>query len=79
VIIDGEKFRIDMLFLPEMLAVEPSGFRWHSGRLKWGIDRRRERMLVSMGYRIFPVTWNDVKYERAETIRLLRRALSVAA
>jgi very-short-patch-repair endonuclease len=79
VVVDGKKYRIDLAYTDDLVAVEPSGFRWHSGRLRWGIDQRRAGELASVGWRIVPVTWWDLQHEPDVVLRLIRRALTMAA
>jgi len=75
----GQEMRIDFAYVDQMLAVEADGFRWHSGRLKWGIDRRRAAMLAALGWRIFPITWGDIQLDPLGTLAMLDEALLTAA
>jgi len=72
VAVRGKRFRIDLCYPPPIkLAIEPSGFRWHTGRLRWGVDQRRIALLTSLGYGWLPVTWGDVTIEPFETLGII--------
>jgi very-short-patch-repair endonuclease len=73
----GEGFRIDIAFPREKLAVEPMGYRWHATRKDWARDRRREGLLIERGWRVLPVTWEDLKRPE-KLVERIRAALGVA-
>jgi very-short-patch-repair endonuclease len=73
----GEGFRIDIAFPRERLAVEPMGFRWHASRKDWTRDRRREALLIERGWRVLPVTWEDLERPE-ELVERIRAALAAA-
>jgi very-short-patch-repair endonuclease len=75
---NGKKIRLDFAYPDLMIAIEADGFRWHHGRLKWGLDRRRAAILGALGWRIIPVTWSDV-CDPTEILPILALALPMAA
>jgi very-short-patch-repair endonuclease len=75
---NGKSYRIDFAYPDLMIAVEADGFRWHSGKLKWGIDRRRAAVLAALGWRIIPITWSDI-LDPTEILTILDIALPKAA
>ena len=56
------------------LALEADSYRHHAGRLAWSRDHTRNRLVVSLGWRIVPVTWTDLVDAPDELIATLRRA-----
>jgi len=76
VVIDGVKYRLDFAYPDQLVGVEPAGFRWHSGRLRWGQDLRRAAALAAAGWRIVPVTSTDAQEDPDRIVRLIRRALA---
>jgi very-short-patch-repair endonuclease len=70
----GEGFRTDIAFPREKLAVEPMGYRWHASKKDWARDRRREALLIERGWRVLPVTWEDLKRPE-ELVERIRAAL----
>ena len=57
--------------------MECDSFEWHGYRLAWKRDRRRVASLEAQGWRIVPVTWDDVADRRAETVARIRTALEI--
>ncbi len=56
------------------LALEADSYRHHAGRLAWSRDHTRNRLVVSVGWRIVSVTWTDLVDAPEELIATLRRA-----
>jgi very-short-patch-repair endonuclease len=56
------------------LALEADSYRHHAGRLAWSRDHTRNRLVVSLGWRIVAVTWTDLVDASEEFIATLRRA-----
>ena len=56
------------------LGLEANNYRHHAGRITWGRDQTRNNLLVSLGWRILPVTWEDMVERPRELIATLRRA-----
>ena len=70
-----ERFRLDFAWPTASVAVECDGFEWHGNRIAWKRDRRRMARLELLGWRIVPVTWDDVAQRPRETVARVRRAL----
>lgn len=57
------------------LVVECDGFAYHSGRREYREDRRRDRALAALGYRVLRFTWDDIMADPACVVRAVRAAL----
>lgn len=66
---------IDFAFPDVKVAIEADGFRWHSGRARWDIDRARRNELTLLGWRIIHVTWTEFARDPESVIDSIRRAL----
>lgn len=60
VVIDGEKFFIDVTFPKIKLAVELDGFEHHSTPEAMTRDRRRQNALVKAGWTVLRFTWGSI-------------------
>jgi very-short-patch-repair endonuclease len=69
--------RLDIAFPEEKLTVEPMGYRWHGSRTAWARDVARDRDLLAAGWRVFPVTKEDLKSPSA-LVAKIRQALAAA-
>ena len=68
--------RVDCRWADERLTVELDGYRYHSSRHAWELDRRREREAYARGDQFRRYTYGDV-FERPEPmLRELRSVLS---
>ena len=70
----GRRAFLDYAWPDMRLALEADSYRHHGGRLAWARDHTRNAVLVSLGWRILPVTWGDMVETPDELIELLRRA-----
>ena len=70
----GRRVVLDYAFPEVLLALEADSYRHHSSRIDWSRDRTRNRLLTAIGWRILPVTWDDLA-EPAEMIDAVGRGL----
>jgi very-short-patch-repair endonuclease len=56
----GRVVVLDYAYPDELVALEADSYRHHSSRTDWGRDRVRNRLLTAIGWRILPVTWDDL-------------------
>lgn len=70
----GQRAVLDYAYPDGLLALEANSYRHHSSRTDWGRDRVRNRRLTAIGWRILPVTWDDLA-EPADMIDAIRRGL----
>ena len=77
--IRGAKYRLDFAFPILKVAVEGHGFATHGRRIAHVRDNRRLADLVGAGWRVVPVTWEDVTSNPAGVIQLVGSALLEAA
>jgi hypothetical protein len=68
--------RIDIAFPGARLGLEYDSYLWHSARTDWERDHKRTSDLVVSGWRILPVTLEDVREGRDAFLAKLRRALA---
>jgi very-short-patch-repair endonuclease len=69
------KRRIDAAFVDAKLAVEMDSYLHHSSRSDWAKHKRKQRDLVAAGWRVLPVTKEDLREDRATFVLRLREAL----
>jgi very-short-patch-repair endonuclease len=50
-------FHLDIAFPPALLAVEIDGYRFHSSRDAFELDRQRQNALVCVGWTVLRFTW----------------------
>jgi very-short-patch-repair endonuclease len=56
----GRRVVLDYAYPEDLLALEADSYRHHSSRSDWSRDHKRNRLLTAMGWRILPVTWDDL-------------------
>ena len=66
---------LDIAYPDVRLGIEADSYRHHSSRTDWGRDRTRNRMLTALGWRILPVTWEDLVPTADEVLALVARSL----
>lgn len=77
--IAGCRYRLDFAWPSFRVAVEADGFAAHGGRRAFHADRRRTASLASAGWRVVPVTWEQVTQRADEWLNDLFRTLALAA
>lgn len=70
----GGKAYLDFAWPDLRLALEADSYRHHAGRLAWSRDRIRNRQLLSIGWRMVPITWEDMVEAPDELVDMLRQA-----
>lgn len=70
----GRRVVLDYAYPDDLLALEADSYRHHSSRTDWCRDHVRNRWLMAIGWRILPVTWDDLA-EPGEMIGAVRRGL----
>ncbi|HEV3497359.1 MAG TPA: DUF559 domain-containing protein, partial [Actinomycetes bacterium] len=71
---DGGSAFLDFAWPELRLGVEANSYRHHARRLDWSRDHTRNNLLTAVGWRILPVTWDDMVERPDELVDLLRRA-----
>jgi hypothetical protein len=67
---------VDCRWVEERLTVELDGYRYHSSRHAWELDRRREREAYARGDEFRRYTYGDVFEQSAPMLAELCRVLS---
>jgi very-short-patch-repair endonuclease len=75
----GRKRYLDYAYPDSMLGLEANSFRHHAGKTAWSRDNTRNAELIAEGWRIMPITDDDLTRKAAQTAEIVRRALSVSA
>ncbi|MEO9222339.1 MAG: DUF559 domain-containing protein, partial [Mycobacteriaceae bacterium] len=70
------RYRVDVAFPAERLAVEVDGWAWHHDVDRFGHDRRRQNELTNAGWRVLRFTWEQLTEEPATVIRQIRHELA---
>ncbi len=68
--------RVDCLWDEARLVVELDGGRFHGGLLARDADRRRDNHLMSQGWRVLRITWDDLCERPQEVVAWIRAALA---
>ncbi len=76
---DGRTYRLDFAWPALRVAVEADGFDAHGGRGAFERDHARLAVLCAHGWRVVPVTWEQVTKRRAWVLDTIVRALTSAA
>jgi very-short-patch-repair endonuclease len=76
--IPGSAYRVDMLWREQRLILEVDGLRKYTGE-ELRREKRRERRLRRLGYRVERVTWDDIIRFWPATRQWLRAALGLPA
>lgn len=71
---DGGRAFLDFAWPDVMLALEANSYRHHGGRLAWSRDNTRNNQVISLGWRVLPVTYQDLVTTPDDLISLLVRA-----
>lgn len=72
---DGSAYRIDFAFPHAMVAVEAQSHRWHASRASIVRDAHKNNALVTLGWSVIYLTWEDVEERREVTMGHLRDLL----
>jgi very-short-patch-repair endonuclease len=72
----GRPAAIDYAYPDVLLAIECDSYLHHSSKRDWARDHTRNALLVSMGWRVLPVTWQDLE-EPDRLLALVGRGLHV--
>ena len=70
----GRRAFIDLAWPELRLGLEAHSFRHHSSRSDWSRDNTRNNLVTSLGWRILPVTWDDMIEHPDDLVHLLWRA-----
>ena len=58
-----EGYEVDLVWREQRLIAEIDGYAFHSTRCSFEEDRRRDRLLVSRGWRVIRITWRQMQDE----------------
>lgn len=66
VVVEGEPFTLDVVWLEHRVALELDGRRYHDSDPAFASDRRRSRRLAGAGWQVVRGTWEDLDDRPAE-------------
>ena len=69
-------YEVDFLWRDAGLVVEVDGFAFHSDRVRFEADRRRDGELAARGFTVIRVTWRQIAEEPEAVLARLARALA---
>lgn len=72
---DGHEILVDILFRDARLAVEVDGRDSHTRAAQFAEDRRRDRELQKLGFRVLRFAWYDVLHRPQVVLRDIRACL----
>lgn len=72
--IDGDRYFVDVLFRREKLVIEVDGRPFH-GAARFDEDRWRQNILVIAGWRVLRFTWQMLEQHPDEVIKMVEAAL----
>ncbi len=75
VVVGGRRFRLDLAYVEQRLAIESDGFAVHGTRHEFERDRERQNLLVLDGWRILRFTWRQVCEQPDVVADVVRSAL----
>lgn len=75
---DGRVVRLDFAYPPIRLGIEADSYRHHSSRTDWSADHTRRNAVAALGWRILPVTWEDVMQRPDWVLALVAQARRAA-
>jgi very-short-patch-repair endonuclease len=67
---------LDFAYPEHLLAIEADSFRHHSTLSGWSRDRTRNNALVVTGWRVLPVTYDDLVGSPESVVLQIRNALA---
>lgn len=73
------RYRLDLAFVHERIAVEVDGWAWHSDVERFRADRRRQNALVLAGWTVLRFTWDDLTNRPEQVVAQIQAALAGAA
>ena len=72
-------YEVDFLWPSARLVVEFDGYGFHSDRVSFEADRRRDATLTAHGYRVLRFTWRQLNDEPLAVVARIAQALGSAA
>ena len=74
-----ERWRIDLAFPRQKVAVEVDGWAWHVDAERFRADRRKQNALVRAGWDPLRFTWHDLDGRPAAVLAEIRETLAAVA
>jgi very-short-patch-repair endonuclease len=68
----------DFLWPRERLVVQVDGYQFHGHRSAFERDRRKDQVLIAVGFRVVRVTWLQLQYEPLRVAAVIAAALTAS-
>ena len=78
VVAGGSRYRIDLAFPDERLAIEFDGYAAHVAPASFVGDRRRQNALLLAGWTVLRFSGDDLRHRPSSVVREVQRALAAA-
>lgn len=75
--VGGDRYRLDLAYPLERIAIEYDGYLAHSGHRRFEEDRRRQNNLVRAGWGVLRFTARDLREDRHGVAALVRAQLAL--
>lgn len=76
VVVDGERYVLDVVFRRHWLVIEVDGFATHGVRDAFEVDRSRQNALVAAGFRVLRFTYRMIVEDLEGVLAAIRRELA---
>ena len=74
VLSDGPRIYLDFAWPELLLAIEANGYRHHARCRHWSPTTSGTNAVITLGWRILPVTWTELVERPDPLVALLRQA-----
>ena len=71
-----ERVRVDHCYPEARLIIECDSYAWHSDRMTFETDRKRDNELQALGWRVLRFTWAQLRFEPEAVAAMIRRHLA---
>ena len=75
----GRNYTLDFALVEQKIAFELDGYTWHSSRVAWAKDRRRDVALSLLGWRVYRFDGSLVKRDPESVVRMAAEIVRQAA
>jgi very-short-patch-repair endonuclease len=72
----GVHYWVDLLWAEGRLVIEVDGYRYHSDREAFAVDRQRDYALLISGYRVLRLTYDEVRLDMNSVLAKIRSVVA---
>jgi very-short-patch-repair endonuclease len=70
------RYKVDVGFPAQKVAIEVDGFAFHSGPVEFQVDRERQNEIALLGWQVLRFTWLDLTEYPQRVLAVIRSAIS---